>query len=147
MTTTPDPQALDLARRSAAAMLAADAASAAAGVELQDVGPGTAVATMTVTDAMLNGHGIAHGGYVFLLADTTFAVACNSYGERTLAAGCDITYLAPARSGESLVATAVERARQGRSGVYDVSVRRSDGAPVAELRGRSRAVGPGRSQQ
>lgn len=147
MTTAPDQDALDLARRSATAMLASDAASAAAGVELRDVGPGTAVATMTVTDAMLNGHGIAHGGYVFLLADTAFAVACNSYGERTLAAGCDITYLAPARSGESLVATAVELARQGRSGVYDVSVRRSDGSPVAELRGRSRTVGAARAQQ
>ena len=122
-------------------MLGADAASRAAGVELLDVGPGTARATMTVTPAMLNGHAVAHGAYVFLLADTTFAVACNSYGERALAAGCDITYLSPARDGDVLEASAVEVARAGRSGVYDVSVRRRDGSPVAELRGRSRTVG------
>lgn len=134
---TPD-AALETARRSAAAMLAADAASRGAGVQLTEVGPGRATATMTITEAMLNGHGIAHGAFVFLLADTTFAVACNSYGPRTLAAGCDITYLSPARAGDVLVAEAVERARLGRSGVYDVSVRRTDGSPVAELRGRSR---------
>lgn len=131
----------EVARRSAAAMLAADAASAAAGVALVDVAPGRAVATMTVTPQMLNGHAIAHGAFVFLLADTTFAVACNSYGERALAAGCDITYLSPARAGDELVAEATERARSGRSGLYDVSVRRADGTPVAELRGRSRTVG------
>jgi acyl-CoA thioesterase len=95
---------------------------------------------MTVTEQMLNGHGIAHGGFVFLLADTTFAVACNSYGRRTVAAGCDITYLSPAKSGDELVAEARERARQGRSGIYDVSVRRTDGSLVAELRGRSRTI-------
>lgn len=133
-----DPE--ETARRSAAAMLDADVASREAGVTLTDVGPGRATATMTVTEAMLNGHGIAHGAYVFLLADTTFAVACNSYGPTTVAAGCDITYLSPARAGDVLVAEAVERARQGRSGVYDVSVRRADGSPVAELRGRSRTV-------
>jgi phenylacetic acid degradation protein PaaD len=130
----------DVARRSAHAMLDSDAASRAAGVELREVGPGHAVATMTVTEDMLNGHGIAHGGYVFLLADTAFAVACNSYGRRTVAAGCDITYLAPAKSGDELVAEARERARQGRSGIYDVSVRRADGSLVAELRGRSRTI-------
>jgi acyl-CoA thioesterase len=130
----------DIAWRSAHAMLDADAASRAAGVQLRDVGPGYAVAAMTVTEQMLNGHGIAHGGFVFLLADTTFAVACNSYGRRTVAAGCDITYLSPAKSGDELVAEARERARQGRSGIYDVSVRRTDGSLVAELRGRSRTI-------
>lgn len=130
----------ELARRSAAVMLGTDEASREAGVELLEVGPGRATARMTVTAAMLNGHAIAHGAFVFLLADTTFAVACNSYGRRTVAAGCDITYLAPATEGEVLVAEAVERARQGRSGVYDVSVRRADGSPVAEFRGRSRTV-------
>lgn len=130
----------DRARRSARAILDADAASRAAGVRLTDVAPGRAVATMTVTAAMTNGHGIAHGAYVFLLADTTFAVACNSHGRRTLAAGCDITYLSPAEVGDELVAEAREVALTGRSGLYDVSVRRSDGAPVAEMRGRSRTV-------
>jgi phenylacetic acid degradation protein PaaD len=134
----PDP--VDLARRSAEAMLGDDAASRAAGVRLLDVGPGRAVATMTVTAAMTNGHGIAHGAYVFLLADTAFAVACNSYGRRTVAAGCDITYLSAAEVGDELVAEACERARSGRSGVYDVSVRRADGSAVAELRGRSRTI-------
>jgi len=131
----------ETARRSAAAMLGADAASREAGVRLLDVAPGRAVATMTVTRAMTNGHGIAHGAFVFLLADTTFAVACNSHGVRTVAAGCDITYLSPAEVGDELVAEAQERARSGRSGVYDVSVRRSDGTAVAELRGRSRTIG------
>lgn len=130
----------DLARRSARAMLDADPASRAAGVQLVEVGPGRAVATMTVTPAMANGHGIAHGAYVFLLADTTFAVACNSRGRRTLAAGCDITYLSPAEVGDELVAEAREVALSGRSGLYDVSVRRADGTPVAEMRGRSRTV-------
>ncbi|MGH8892425.1 MAG: hydroxyphenylacetyl-CoA thioesterase PaaI, partial [Actinomycetes bacterium] len=130
----------DLARRSAHAMLDSDAASRAAGVELRDVGPGRAAATMTVTAAMTNGHGIAHGAYVFLLADTTFAVACNSYGRRTVASGCDISYLSPARVGDELVAEAYERVRSGRSGIYDVSVRRVDGTAVAELRGRSRMI-------
>jgi acyl-CoA thioesterase len=130
----------DVATRSAHAMLDSDAASRAAGIALLEVGPGRAVATMTVTDDMLNGHGIAHGGYVFMLADTTFAVACNSYGRRTVAAGCDITYLSPAKAGDELVAEAAERAVQGRSGLYDVSVRRTDGTVVAEMRGRSRTI-------
>lgn len=124
-------------------MLDGDEASRAAGVQLIEVGPGRAVATMPVTAAMANGHGIAHGAYVFLLADTTFAVACNSHGPRTLAAGCDITYLSPAEVGDELVAEAREVALTGRSGLYDVSVRRSDGSAVAEMRGRSRTTGVG----
>ena len=136
MHTDPD----EIARRSARVMLDADAASRAAGVELLDVGPGRASATMTVTAAMLNGHGIAHGAFVFLLADTTFAVACNSYGRRVVAAGADITYLSPVSAGEVLMSEAVERVREGRSGLYDVSVRTSDGRVVAELRGRSRTT-------
>jgi acyl-CoA thioesterase len=120
-------------------MLDADAASRAVGIELRQVGPGRAVCTMTVTEAMTNGHAIAHGGYVFMLADTAFAVACNSYGQRTVASGCDITFLAPVKAGDVLVAEAVERAKAGRSGLYDVSVR-LDGSPVAEMRGRSRTI-------
>ena len=130
----------DLARRCADAMLDDDEASRAAGVRLREVGPGQAVTTMTVRDDMVNGHGIAHGGYVFLLADTAFAVACNTYGQRTVAAGCDIAFLAPVAAGDELVATARERHRSGRNGIYDVSVRREDGTVVAELRGRSRTV-------
>jgi phenylacetic acid degradation protein PaaD len=133
---TPD----ETARRSAEAMLAGDQASLAAGVELVAVGPGTATATMTVRADMVNGHDIAHGGYVFLLADTAFAVACNSYGQSTVAAGCDIAFVAPVRVGDRLTADARERHRAGRSGIYDVSVRREDGTVVAELRGRSRTI-------
>ena len=121
-------------------MLAGDQASLAAGVELVDVGPGRATATMAVRDDMVNGHDIAHGGYVFLLADTAFAVACNSYGQSTVAAGCDITFVAPVHAGDLLTAEAVERHRAERSGIYDVSVRRADGTVVAELRGRSRTI-------
>ena len=133
---TPD----ETARQSAEVMLAGDQASLGAGVELVDVRPGRATATMTVRPDMVNGHDIAHGGYVFLLADTVFAVACNSYGQNTVAAGCDIAFVAPVRAGDRLTAEAVERHRADRSGIYDVSVRREDGTVVAELRGRSRTI-------
>ena len=121
-------------------MFAADEASRALGIELVEASDGRAVATMTITREMVNGHDIAHGGYVFLLADSTFAVACNSYGQRTVAAGCDIAFLQPVRVGERLTAEATERHRGLRSGLYDVAVRREDGSVVAELRGRSRTV-------
>lgn len=124
-------------------MFAADEASRRLGIELVGHGPGTAVLHMTVTSAMVNGHGIAHGGYLFLLADTAFACACNSHGPVTVAAGADIVFVAPAREGDLLVAHAEERARFGRSGVYDVSVRRA-GEVIAEFRGRSRSVRDGR---
>ena len=130
----------EIARASAGAMLAEDRASAAVGVELVSVGPGRATMTMTVRPDMVNGHDIAHGGYVFLLADSAFAVACNSYGQRAVAAGCDIAFLEPVRVGERLTAEAAERHRGLRSGLYDVAVRRDDGRVVAELRGRSRTV-------
>jgi acyl-CoA thioesterase len=97
---------------------------------------------MTVAATMVNGHDIAHGGYVFLLADTAFAFACNTYDEVTVAAGADVTFVAPARLGDELVAEAVERRRFGRSGVYDVTVTRGPGGDVvAEFRGRSRSLG------
>ncbi|WCN05546.1 hydroxyphenylacetyl-CoA thioesterase PaaI [Streptomyces sp. M92] len=120
-------------------MFCADEASRRLGIELVEHGEGTAVLRMAVTPSMVNGHGIAHGGYLFLLADTAFACACNSHGPVTVAAGADIVFVAPAREGDVLVARAEERARFGRSGVYDVTVRR--GAEViAEFRGRSRSV-------
>jgi len=124
----------------AAAMFAADTASRGLGVELLSTGPGTAVTRLTVGPAMLNGYGSAHGGIVFLLADTAFACACNSHGPVTVAAAADITFVAPAREGDVLVATAQERVRYGRSGVYDVTVRRGDEV-IAEFRGRSRTTG------
>ncbi len=123
------------------AMFAADVASQGIGIELVSVGDGTAVARMPVARNMINGHGIVHGGYVFLLADTAFACACNSRGQVTVAAGAEISFIAPAREGDLLVATAAERVTWGRSGIYDVTVRRGDEV-IAEFRGRSRASGP-----
>lgn len=124
----------------AAAMFAADEASRSLGIECLSAAEGVAAARMTVTKAMVNGHRIAHGGYVFLLADTAFALACNSRGPVTVAAGCDITFVRAARAGDVLLATATERVLAGRSGLYDVTVTRSDGEVVAELRGRSRRL-------
>lgn len=109
-------------------------------MELVEAGEGTAVVRMTIRASMVNGHAIAHGGYVFLLADTAFACACNSRGPVTVAAGADITFVVPARQGDVLVAIAGERVSFGRSGIYDVTVRR-DEEVVAEFRGRSRTVG------
>lgn len=120
-------------------MFAADEASRRLGIELVRYGEGTAVLRMTVTPAMVNGHGIAHGGYLFLFADTAFACACNSHGPVTVAAAADVDFIAPAREGDVLVATARERIRFGRSGIYDVSVLRGDEV-IAEFRGRSRTL-------
>jgi acyl-CoA thioesterase len=96
---------------------------------------------MRLTSSMVNGHRIAHGGYVFLLADTAFAFACNTYDVVTVAAGADVVFVLPARRGDELVADARERVRRGRSGVYDVTVRRDDGSVIAEFRGVSRELG------
>ncbi len=120
-------------------MWAADTASRSAGVRIGDVAPGRATATMRVTSTMVNGHGICHGGYLFFLADTAFAFACNTHGHPVVATGADITFLAPVREGDDLVAVAVERVVRGRSGLYDVTVTRA-GEPVVEFRGRSRAL-------
>lgn len=124
----------------AEAMFAADQASRRLGIEIEELTPGRAVASMRISDVMINGHGIAHGGYVFLLADTAFAVACNSHGERTVARSCEIVFLRAARSGEVLRATAVQRSQAGRSGVYDVTVVRGADEVVAEFRGQSAAT-------
>jgi phenylacetic acid degradation protein PaaD len=129
-----------VAARGAAAMWAGDRASQALGIEIDDVAPGRAVARMRVGPAMVNGHAIVHGGYVFLLADTAFAFACNTYGMVTVARSADITFVAPARDGDELVAEARERHRAGRNGIYDVTVRRADGTVVAEFRGHSREL-------
>lgn len=123
-------------------MLERDAATRALGIEVRDVSVGRATAVMTVTPAMVQGHATCHGGFVFLVADTAFAFACNTHGVATVAQGASVEFVAPAREGDRLVATAVERVRTGRSGVCDVTVtREADGQVVAEFRGRSRAVG------
>ncbi len=135
-----DADAQSTAEQVAAAMMHHDAAARGAGVRLVDVGPGRARTALTVADRHVNGHGIMHGGYLFLLADAAFALACNSRGASTVASGADITFLRAARLGEELEADAVERSLVGRSGLYDVTVRGANGDVVAEFRGRSRAV-------
>ncbi|MFT4082869.1 MAG: hydroxyphenylacetyl-CoA thioesterase PaaI [Nocardioides sp.] len=132
----------EVARLSTESMLAADAATRMLGIELREVGPGLAVAAMTVRADMLNGWQSVHGGLIASLADTAFAVACNSRGQVTVASGFDVDFIEPARLGDVLVATATETALRGRSGIYDIRVtRESDGTTIAEFRGRSRSVG------
>lgn len=126
--------------QAALAMLREDKASAALGMELLSVAEGRSRVTMTVRDDMVNGHDLAHGGLIATLADTAFAVACNTHGEVTVAAGFTVDFLEAARLGDVLVAEAVEVVRRGRSGVYDVTVKRDD-VVVATFRGRSRSLG------
>ncbi len=128
------------ARRSADAMWADDRASQAMGMQLIEVGPGRATAIMPVREDMANGHGIAHGGYIFALADTAFAFACNSYNTRVVAQQNAITYLSPGHVGETLTAHCTEAHKAGRSGVYDVTVTGEDGREIALFRGHSRQV-------
>jgi acyl-CoA thioesterase len=133
-----EPQAL--AEACAAAMWAEDRASQGQGMRLERVGPGTAAMSMVVQEHMTNGHGLCHGGFIFALADSTFAFACNSYDQRAVAQHCSITFLRSARLGERLLAEAVEVHRGGRSGLYDVTVRTEDGGVVAAFRGHSRTI-------
>jgi acyl-CoA thioesterase len=135
--TADDPE--ETARRAAEAMWADDRASQALGMRLVEVGPGRAVLEMAVREDMVNGHAIGHGGLTFSLADSAFAFACNSYNRSTVAAACEIRFLAPTRLGDVLVAEAVERERAGRDGVYDVTVRCGD-TVVAEMVGHSKEI-------
>jgi acyl-CoA thioesterase len=127
----------------ARSMFDADLASRSLGIELVEAHDGLAVARMRVTESMINGHGMAHGGFLFLLADTAFACACNSFGPVTVASGADITFVTSARLGDDLIATAQRRTGYGRNGIYDVTVRRADpdDTVIAEFRGRSRTIG------
>ena len=129
----------DVARRSAEVMWAGDAASRGLGMEIVDVAPGRATLQMTVREDMVNGHAMGHGGFTFALADSAFAFACNSYNRSTVAAACEIRFLAPTRLGDVLVADAVERSREGRDGVYDIVVRVEDSV-VAEFVGHSKEI-------
>jgi len=130
----------ELAEACARAMWENDSTSQRLGMALEDVAPGEATLTMTVTDFMLNGHGLAHGGFVFALADSAFAFACNGYNQRTVAHQAAITYVAPAVLGDRLTAIAREVSRRGRGGIYDVHVTNEKGEQVAEFRGHSRTV-------
>ena len=136
----PHRTAEDIARLSAAAMWATDHASQGLGIEILEVGPGTATLAMTLEPRMCNGFGAAHGGFIFALADSAFAFACNSRDARTVGAHCAITFLRPGTRGKRLIARAREVSRAGRSGVYDVEVS-EDGETIALFRGQSRTVG------
>ncbi len=129
----------DLAQACAAVLLSGDGASRSLGMVLQAVEPGYARMAMVVRPDMLNGHGTAHGGMIFALADSAFAIACNSRNVATVGQDCTIRYLAPGRSGETLTAEARETALVGRLGTYDVTVRGGDGRIIALFRGHSAA--------
>jgi acyl-CoA thioesterase len=118
-------------------MMRRDRASALLGMVVERDDPGHAVVSMTLRDDMMNGHDITHGGFVFALADTAFAISCNDDVTVTVAAGADITFLKPTTAGQTLTATAVRRAGRGRTGLYDVTVVDESGDAVAEFRGRS----------
>jgi len=131
----------EMAEACAAAMWAEDHASKALGMHLERVTPHSARLTVLVTERMVNGHGTCHGGFIFALADSAFAFACNTTNQRHVAAHCDITYLRPARMGDHLVADAHRRAEVGRSAIYDVSVATGEGVLIAEFRGHARSIG------
>jgi acyl-CoA thioesterase len=130
----------DLARACAEAMWKEDDASKGLGMQLVEVKPGRATLTMTVRPEMVNGQRIAHGGFIFTLADSAFAFACNTHNERAVAAQGNITFIRPGKLGDILVATAREISRNGRSGIYDVCVTVDD-TVIAEFRGHSRVIG------
>ena len=130
----------ELAEASAQAMWDNDRASQRLGMVVEQIAPGQATLSMTVTEAMTNGHENGHGGYIFTLADSAFAFACNGYNQRTVGHQAAITYMAPARLGDRLTAVAREIHRAGRNGVYDVRVTNQDGVHIAEFRGHTRTV-------
>jgi acyl-CoA thioesterase len=133
-----DPRAL--AELAGKTMYERDPASQALGMTLDEIRPGYARMSMRVRGDMLNGHATCHGGYIFMLADSAFAFACNSHNFNTVGAGCSIDYLAPGREGDLLVAEAVEQALQGKTGVYDIKVSNQEGRTIALFRGKSHRV-------
>ena len=133
-----DPGAL--ARAVGAAMYVRDRATQMLGIQIEAIGPGSARLSMRVRGDMLNGHAICHGGFIFTLADSCFAFACNSHNQNTVAAACMIDFLAPAAEGDVLTALATEQALAGRTGVYDIVVTRADGQRIALFRGKSHRI-------
>lgn len=127
----------DRARRCADAMYQRDRASQHLDMRVEEVAPGRAVLSMPVTETMIQGHDSCHGGYIFMLADSAFAFACNTYDEATVASGCAIDYVAPGKLGDVLTAEAREQTRKGRTGVYDVRVSNERDELVALFRGKS----------
>lgn len=135
-----DHQALDLATRCAESMFERDTASQRLGIRLLSVAPGQTTLGMSVREDMIQGHGTCHGGYLFALADSAFAFACNSYNDACVAIGCSIDYVAPAQLGDTLTAHARELSRSGRTGNYDVRIENQRGQLIALFRGKSYKV-------
>lgn len=129
-----------IARRCADIMWPDDHAARGLGMDIRAVGPGTATLTMVVRQDMVNGHGTCHGGFIFAVADAAFAYACNSFNHRTVAAGVDINFLAPAHLGDVLTAHGHARHQGGRSGVYDIEIANQDGRLIAVFRGRAARI-------
>ena len=135
-----DAAAQTMAQACADAMWQDDRASKALGMSIRRIDPGEAVLTMSVRPDMTNGHDICHGGFIFTLADSAFAFACNSYNQRAVAQQCAVTFIRSVAAGETLTAHAIERSKAGRGGIYDVTVRDSKNIVVAEFRGHSRTI-------
>ncbi len=129
-----------IAERCAALMWSDDQAARGLGLELLEVGPGTAKVRMTVRPDMVNGHGICHGGFIFTLADCAFSYACNGYNQRAVASGADISFLAPAQLGDVLESVGQVRQQGGRNGIYDIEVANQEGRTIALFRGRSSRI-------
>lgn len=129
-----------LAERAGRAMYERDPASQTLGMALDEIRPGYARMSMTVRPDMLNGHATCHGGFIFSLADSAFAFACNSHNQVTVGAGCSIDYLAPGREGDRLIAEAVEVSLSGKTGIYDIKVSNQEGRTIALFRGKSHRV-------
>ena len=140
MTAIDDQAPHALAEACAEVMWNEDNASQRMGMTLDRVAPGAATLSMQIEHDMTNGHGTCHGGYIFALADSAFAFACNAYNQRAVAQHCSITYLSVAHKGDRLTAQAVEVSRRGRSGIYDVKITNQDGEAIAEFRGHSRTI-------
>ncbi|WP_431323969.1 hydroxyphenylacetyl-CoA thioesterase PaaI [Rhizobium sp. YTU87027] len=132
--------AQELANACADTMWREDNATRHLGMVMERVAPGLAVISMVIKPEMTNGHGTCHGGYIFMLADSAFAFACNTYNERTVGQHCSVTYIAPAFVGDRLTASAREVSRRGRGGIYDINVTNQNGDHIAEFRGHSRTV-------
>ena len=130
----------ELARACASAMWANDDASRGLGMELVEIAAGRAVIAMSVEERMTNGQDICHGGFIFTLADSAFAFACNGANQFAVAQHCAVTFIRPAHTGDRLTAEAVERVSESRSGIYDVTVTNQNGQIIAEFRGHSRTV-------
>jgi acyl-CoA thioesterase len=135
-----EPDPLVLAHEVGRAMYARDRTSQFLGIRLDEIGPGYARMHMKVSEHMVNSHDICHGGFIFTLADTTFAYSCNSYNHNAVASGCSIEFLTPAYRGDTLHAKGTEQALAGRSGIYDIEVTNQDGRRIALFRGKSQRI-------